>query len=467
MLKGISDLNSIWEKACDELKKKVSPQTFDHWFSPIVPVGIKEDSIVLGVSNDFFADWLKNNYEDLFVDALKTVSGREMKLQFEEGHLPPEDKQQTEKSSASAESQDKIQKEPAAVSTVAKPAPNCLRRHTFANFVVGEENRYAYTTALTAAQSPGGVYNPLYIYGGTGLGKTHLLQAVGHEVLQSNPKARIEYTTCEGFLNNYVDSLQQKKHGEFRGHYRNVDVLLIDDVHQLANKTQLQEEFFNTFNTLYNANKQVILTSDKQPCEIQGLEERLVSRFEGGITTEITAPGIETRLAILRMKQQDHLIKVGDDVLFFLASKISSSIRHLEGALRRLVVFSSVTHSKITIQKAEELLGKLIEEESSSRKVSVDSILKAVADYFDLRTHDLTGNRRPKNIAEPRMIAMYLARTLTEFSLPEIGSAFGGRNHATVIHAVKKVGADCEKNDDLKRTVSLLKRQIQQSGQLS
>ena len=459
MLKGISDVNIIWERACGELKKKVSLQTFEHWFSPIVPVAVKDGTITLGVSDDFFADWLRDYYEDIFLEALNIATGSEMKFHFEAGHEPPENKQKKEEAPAPKAKE----KTAAPTALIAKPAPNCLQRHTFANFVVGEENRYAYTMALTSAQSPGGEYNPLYIYGGTGLGKTHLLQAVGHEVLQRNPRARIEYTTCEAFLNNYVDSLQQKKHGEFRGHYRSVDVLLIDDVHQLANKTQLQEEFFNTFNTLHNGDKQIILTSDKQPCEIQGLEERLVSRFEWGITTEITAPGIETRLAILRMKQQEHLIKLDGDVLFYIASKISSSIRRLEGALLRLVAFSSaMSNCKITVQKAEELLGKLIEEESSSKKVSIDNIIKAVADYFELRAHDITGSRRPRNIAEPRMIAMYLTRNLTEFSLPEIGTAFGGRNHATVIHAVKKVGVDCEKDEDVRRTVSMLKRQIQQ-----
>jgi chromosomal replication initiator protein len=228
--------------------------------------------------------------------------------------------------------------------------------------------------------------------------------------------------------------------------------LLVDDVHQLANKTQLQEEFFNTFNSLYNSNKQIILTSDKQPCEIQGLEDRLVSRFEWGITTEITTPEIETRLAILRMKQEEHLIKLDDEVLFFIASRISSSIRRLEGALLRLVAFSSaMSNCKITIP----------EEEANNKKVSIENIQKTVADHFDLRVHDILGNKRPKNIAEPRMIAMYIARQVTDFSLPEIGLAFGGRNHATVIHAVKKIKSDCEKNENMKRTVSLLKRQVQ------
>jgi chromosomal replication initiator protein len=460
MLEESYDVNTAWGKACEILKKQICLETFDHWFQPIVPVNIDKKNIVLGVSDDFFASWFKDNYEDILADALKKAVGYDLDINFELGYYPEETEDEAEEETASAiepaETHSEAEKE------VTEPSlPNCLSRHTFGNSVVGEENRYAYTAAITAAQSPGGVYNPLYIYGGTGMGKTHLLQAVAYEVLQKNPRAVVEYITCEAFLNNYVDSLRNKKHAEFRNHIRRVDVLLVDDVHQLANKTQLQEEFFNTFNSLYNSNKQIILTSDKQPCEIKGLEDRLVSRFEWGITTEITTPEIETRLAILRMKQEEHLIKLDDEVLFFIASRISTSIRRLEGALLRLVAFSSATNCKITIPRAEELLSKLLEEEANNKKVSIENIQKTVADHFDLRVHDILGNKRPKNIAEPRMIAMYIARQITDFSLPEIGLAFGGRNHATVINAVKKIKAGCEKNENMKRTVSLLKRQVQ------
>lgn len=461
MLEESYDVKKAWMKTCDILKKQICLETFDHWFQPIVPVNIDDKNIVLGVSDDFFASWFRDNYEDILSEALKKAVGYDLAINFELGYYPEEIEtaEEIEESSSESSAANRTETERSAPEPT---IPNCLSRHTFGNFVVGEENRYAYTAAITAAQSPGGVYNPLYIYGGTGLGKTHLLQAVAYEVLQKNPRAVVEYITCETFLNNYVDSLRMKKHAEFRNHIRGLDVLLVDDVHQLANKTQLQEEFFNTFNSLYNSNKQIILTSDKQPCEIQGLEDRLVSRFEWGITTEITTPEIETRLAILRMKQEEHLIKLDDEVLFFIASRISSSIRRLEGALLRLVAFSSaMSNCKITIPKAEELLNKLLEEEANNKKVSIENIQKTVADHFDLRVHDILGNKRPKNIAEPRMIAMYLARQVTDFSLPEIGMAFGGRNHATVIHAVKKVKADCEKNENMKRTVSLLKRQVQ------
>ncbi len=459
MLEEKYDVNNAWKEACNIIKEHICGETFDHWFQPIVPIAIKDNSIILGVSDDFFADWFRDNYEDILSSALHKVIGEKTSIAFETGYSPEEKE---------IDLLDKVEavslKGMSVLETqvAAQAIPNCLLRHTFGNFVVGEENRYAYTAAITAAQTPGGVYNPLYIYGGTGLGKTHLLQAVAHEVLQANPKAVVEYITCEEFLNNYVDSLRMKKHSEFRNRIRQVDVLLVDDVHQLANKNQLQEEFFNTFNSLYNSNKQIILTSDKQPCEIHGLEDRLVSRFEWGITTEITTPELETRLAILRMKQEEHLVKLDDEILFFIASRISSSIRRLEGALLRLVAFSSaMSNCKITIAKAEELLSKLLEEEVSNKKVSIENIQKKVADHFDLHIHDILGSKRPKNIAGPRMIAMYLTRQLTDMSLPEIGMAFGGRNHATVIHAVKKVTSICNKDEDTKRTVALLKRQVQ------
>ena len=337
-----------------------------------------------------------------------------------------------------------------------------LARHTFANFVVGEENRYAYAAANTAANTPG-VYNPLYIYGGTGIGKTHLLQAVANQVLKKNSRAVVKYVTCEEFLNNYVDSLRSKRHSEFRSSVRKVDVILVDDVHMLANKTQLQEEFFNTFNSLYNENKQIILTSDKQPCEIVGLEDRLVSRFESGVTTEISAPGFETRLAILRMMQEDHLIKIEEEVLVFLANRISSSVRRLKGALLRLVAFASaMSNRKISLEDAESLLHKVIEEESASKIISIYSIQKAVADHFDIRVNDILSEKRPRNIAEPRMVAMYLCRKMTNHSFPEIGAAFG-KNHATIMNANKKIPELCLKNENMKRSISLIQRQLQQS----
>lgn len=461
MLECNSDIKELWGKVCAIARDRLSIESYEQWIHPIVPLSVKGAEITLGVSDDFFADWLTRQFGDIMDEALFHITGNSFEIKFKTGFMPEENDLIEELSSAATKKEDV--NDDASSSDIAhgNSLPNCLLRHTFSNFVVGEENRYAFTAAQTAAKSPG-VYNPLYIFGSTGMGKTHLLQAVAHEVLAADPSAVVNYITCEEFLNRYVDSLRLKKHSEFRNFVRGSDLLLVDDVHQLAGKSQLQEEFFNTFNTLYNSGKQIILTSDRQPSEIKGLEERLITRFEWGVTTEITAPCLETRLAILRTKQEEHMIKLDDEVLFFLAARITSSVRRLEGALLRLVAFSSaMSNCKITCQLAEELLDKVLEEEIVNQKISIENIQKKVAEYYDIRVHDLLGSKRPKNIAEPRMIAMYLTRKMTDHSYPEIGLAFGGRTHATVMHAEKKITAECRKNENLKRTIAMIQRQIQ------
>ena len=348
---------------------------------------------------------------------------------------------------------------------VARPpvtAPNCNSRYTFDNFVVGEENRYAFSAAHTAATAPG-TYNPLYVYGGTGMGKTHLMQAVANYVKTAHPEAVVRYTTCEGFLNEYVDSLKNHTSAEFRDHFRNVDLLLVDDVHNLSGKEGLQEEFFNTFNAIYNAGKQIMMTSDKQPSEIKGLEARLVSRFQSGLTVQITTPSYETRLAFLQMKQKGALVQLPDEFLVYMARRISSSIRALDGARMRLIAYASLvdtTVQPLTMPQVESLLNDLLNEEAERTKVSVDRILEVVAAHRNLKVHDLTGSKRTREIAESRMLAMYLSRNLTDQSLKDIGQAFGGRNHTTVIHAIKQVESDCETNEELKRTILTLKRKL-------
>ncbi len=457
-------VKEIWQAAARYLKNKLHAPTYNHWFKPIVPVSREKDTIVLGVSDDFFADWLKDNYSDLLNEAIKAATGKELAIKFEYGHLPSEHDHEP----VVAKPQPAVQAEPAgnvklSVSeekNLKSCTANLLSRYTLDKFVVGEENRYAFAAASTASKSPG-TYNPLYIYGVTGIGKTHLIQGVAHEILKKKPCTRVQYITCEEFLNRYVDALSERKHSHFRNWARKVDVLLVDDVHQLANKTQLQEEFFNTFNALYNENKQIILTSDKQPCEIVGLEQRLVSRFECGVTVEITPPSFETRLAILKQKQNEHLIKLDDEVLQFISSRITASIRRLEGALMRLVAFSSaMSNCHITVERAEDLLRNLLEEETASRKVTIENIQKAVAEYFEIRVTDILSDKRPKNIAEPRMVAMYLSRKLTERSYPEIGDAFG-KNHATIMHAEKKVIERSKQDESFRMALSTIQRQLQ------
>ncbi len=467
---------TLWKQACAAIRMKVPAHVFTQWFEEIVPVRMEMEKdgrkIILGVSDEIYEGWLRDNFADIIAEGLQSACGDAVSFDIEIGHkaeAAPEPVPEPETAAAMEavpELELEAKAEPESMPAAGDGnAPNCLPGYTFDNFIVGEENRYAYSAALTAAQKPGS-FNPLYIYGSTGMGKTHLMQAVANYVHASNPRAVVRYVTCEAFLNAYLDSLRThsafKSHFEFRNHFREVDVLLIDDVHQLGGKDQIQEEFFNTFNTLYNAGKQIILTSDKQPSEIRGLESRLVTRFESGVTTQITSPTtFETRLSILQYEQRDQRVKLSPDVIHYVAERISSSIRTLKGALMRLVAYSSMEGHAIPMSEAEGILADMLDKEAENRKVTVDRIQQIVAEQFQLRVSDLTGSKRPKNIAEPRMMAMFFAREMTELSLMDIGNAFGGRNHATVLHAVTHVKKMSEKDEDFRRSLSSLKRKIQ------
>ena len=478
------DASRLWNEACEHIRAKVPAHVFTQWFEGIVPLRMEREGreIVLGVSDDMYAQWLEMNYSDILEEGLTEVLDS-CTYSLETGHQPcfrEEEKPEQESGNAEFEEDREdtgVDEETSsceeAVSSgssgetlsASQTAPNCLPSYTFDNFIVGEENRYAYSAAFTAAREPG-KFNPLYIYGSTGMGKTHLIQAVANQVHAANPSAVVRYITCEAFLNAYLDSLRThstfKSHFEFRNYFREVDVLLVDDVHQLGGKDQIQEEFFNTFNTLYNAGKQIILTSDKQPSEIRGLEARLVSRFESGVTTQITSPTtFETRLSILQHEQDTQQVKLSPDVIHYVAERISSSIRTLKGALMRLVAYSSISGRAVPMGEAEGILADMLDQEAETRKVTINRIQEVVAEHFQLRISDLTGSKRPKNIAEPRMIAMYFSRELTELSLIDIGNSFGGRNHATVLHAVSQVKKLCEKSEDFRRTLTGVKRKIQ------
>lgn len=445
----------IWKQSKRFLRKILNAEIYERWINGIVPISISDDSVEMGVPDEFFADWLHTHFEDLILDALKKVAGNDFTISYKTGFFPEERTAKPKKK--------RLPQENTSDNAVKfSPAPNCHSRHTFSNFVVGPENQFAHAAAMGIVGTSNISANPLFIYGGTGLGKTHLLQAVAHEATQSYPDSIVEYISCEDFLNLYVDSLRMNRHSDFRNRFRKADFLLIDDIHFLAKKTQLQEEFFNTFNRLHNEDKKIIMTSDKRPSEINGLETRLVSRFVSGLTVDIQPLGVETRLAILRKKQEEHLIKFDNEILSFIANNIVSNVRKLEGALTRLLTYSSLTGKRITVELAEQILSPLLEEETVSR-LSVDMIQKKVAEYFDLRVSDLTGNKRPKNIAIPRMIAMYLCRKMTSKSLPEIGDSFA-RNHATVIHAVNRIKEDRAANESLNRSLALLERQLQQQG---
>ncbi|HCE46139.1 MAG TPA: chromosomal replication initiator protein DnaA [Lentisphaeria bacterium] len=457
MRKGI-EIDQAWISACVNIKDEIKDlETFNRWIEIITPVSSKADKVVLGVPNDFTARWIQEHFEDIISNALKTVLGKSVRIKFETGHEPPaRHEQHLEKRSAAAADR----KHQALSSFEASSAPNCNQRFTFNNFVVGPENSLAYEAALSVMQPKSGLsVNPLFIYSSPGLGKTHLLQAVANEAMKINRRHVVEYLRCEDFLNMYTDSIRTKNHHSFRDRFRKVDYLLIDDIHFLAGKKNLQEEFFNTFNKLHNEDKKILLTSDKTPAEINGLEHRLISRFVSGLIVEITPFSEETKFAILRKKQEEHLIKFDDKVLWFIAQNTNPDVRKLEGALRRLILYSSVRKIEIDLSIAQEVLKDFLAEMAAVR-LTVETIQKKVADYFDLRVSDLTSNKRPANIAGPRMVAMYLCRKMTDKSLLEIGEAFG-RNHATVIHAYNKIEREFSSDEQMKRKISQLESRLQ------
>ena len=447
----------VWAVALERLSANaaVSEVLYKQWMIPLLPVRLEEDNcLVLGVSDDLIGGFINDSYGKFIAEALRDINGVDYVYKFEAGHQPQ----------AAEESVPEMAVETPAIAPVQSPAArnsigSVSGSYTFENFVVGEENRYAYAAACRAAEKPG-LFNPLYIYGNTGTGKTHLLQAIAHDAQKRYPNMVVRYATCEEILNCYVESLNSHQYGTFRSLLRDADMLLVDDIHVLGGKGHLQEQFFNAFNALYHENKQIILTSDKRPSEIAGLEARLISRFESGVTTEIYAPGLEIRIAILKGMQQDFMMHFEDSILEFIASRISSNVRRLRGALMQLLTrISFEKDTPVTIEWVDSVLHAVFEEEFTSQHITVDEIQKKVAEYFNLRVSDLLSSKRPKSIAEPRMVAMYLARKLTSASFPQIGHAFE-RNHATIMNAWSKVPELCEKDEELRRAVAVLERQI-------
>jgi chromosomal replication initiator protein len=335
-------------------------------------------------------------------------------------------------------------------------------KYTFASFVIGNSNRFAHAASLAVAESPAKAYNPLFIYGGVGLGKTHLMHAIGHYVLQNNSNAKVVYVSSEKFTNELINAIRDDKNEEFRNKYRNVDILLIDDIQFIAGKERTQEEFFHTFNALHDANKQIILSSDRPPKEIPTLEDRLRSRFEWGLIADIQAPDFETRMAILKKKADVEKLNVANEVMVYIATKIKSNIRELEGALIRIVAYSSLTNRPITVELASEALKDIISNKQN-RNVTIDVIQDVVAGYFNLRIEDLKSQRRTRNVAYPRQIAMYLSRKLTDMSLPKIGEEFGGRDHTTVIHAYEKISDSLNTDESLQHTVNDITKKLTQN----
>ena len=446
----------VWVSVQNSLQSLVSPELYKLWFQSIRPRKLDQDCLTLEVENDFCEVWLEKNYLDLIREKAILASGRPIKVRLVVGNSQQPNVTEDAMRSVTPKAEPEL---------VEKATPNATRelhfnpRNTFDTFVVGGNNQFAHGAALAVAQAPGKSYNPLFLYGGVGLGKTHLLHAIGQHVASHRKAARVAYVSSEKFTNEFIDAIQNNNLMRFRKRYRQTDVLLIDDIQFLSGKERIQEEFFHTFNALHEAHKQIVLTCDRPPNEIQGLEQRLVSRFEWGLSTDLQPPDVETRVAILRKKEKMLGVRLPDDVINFVAERIRTNIRRLEGALTRVACYVSLTNTGITVERTEALLRELLQEEGR-HTISIESIQKRVAEHFDIRIADMTSRRRPENIAFPRQIAMYLARQLTDSSLNVIGEAFGGRDHGTVLHAFRLVKGRMEVDGHVRQTVSFLEKQL-------
>ena len=450
----------IWTQASDTLRSMVNPDLFNLWFDPIQLDSIEENSATLKVPNEFCAVWLKDNYKELLQDVLSHITGNKLTVQFEINSESAPSKTAPKQPSGSR----KPTRAKSATTTRADKNRDSMEKlfnpkNTFSTFVVGDNNSFAHAAALAVAQSPGRSYNPLFLYGGVGLGKTHLLHAIAHYALEENPRLKVSYLSSEKFTNKYIDAIQNNELAKFRRTYRKTDILLIDDIQFLAGKERIQEEFFHTFNALHEAHKQIVMTCDRPANEIKNLEHRLVSRFEWGLVTDMQPPDYETRLAILRKKAASIDVQVPEDVVALLAKRIRSNIRRLEGALIRVSSYQSLTGKPMTSSDVEGLLKDLFHEEGRT-VISIDQIQKRVAEHYDIRLADMTSRRRPENIAFPRQVAMFLSRELTGKSLNSIGEAFGGRDHGTVLHACRLVRDRMEVDMDVRQAVRYLEGQI-------
>jgi len=453
----------IWNRAVKKLKSMLNDEVYKLWFNPIVPLEIENNVLILQVANDFCEVWLKDNYHQLLEEVVSGSSDERLGIAYKVGSAKASSVKRDTKPSApnaSISEKSKSLNDSLKPENKSVPASNGFNPlYTFDSFVIGGNNRMAHSASLAVAQSPGKSYNPLFLYGGVGLGKTHLLHAIGHHVLSKKPNARVAYLSCEKFTNEFIDGIQNNQLVKFRKRYRLTDVLLIDDIQFLSGKERIQEEFFHTFNALHEAHKQIVLSSDRPACEIDGLEQRLSSRFEWGLSADLQAPDVETRLAILLKKKKFLDVDLPRDVVEFIANNIRANIRRLEGALLREAAFASLTKQDLTVELAEQLLRDALQEEGRAT-VNIDDIQKKVAEHYDIRLADMTSRRRPEYIAFPRQIAMYLSRQLTESSLNVIGTAFGGRDHGTVMHACRLVKDRMEMDASVRQAVSYLERHL-------
>ncbi len=444
-----NELSDIWDKTLNIIKAELTEVSFNTWLKCLEPLYMNGDTIVIGVPNDFTKSILEARYQNLILNALKLVTSKKYTVEFILNN------EQNIKS-LNVKNKNNEPKNTSDDSNWQLLNP----KYTFDTFVIGNSNRFAHAASLAVAEAPAKAYNPLFIYGGVGLGKTHLMHAIGHYILDNTPKLKVVYVSSEKFTNELINSIKDDKNVMFRNKYRNIDVLLIDDIQFIAGKESTQEEFFHTFNDLYEANKQIIISSDRPPKEIPTLEDRLRSRFEWGLIADIQPPDFETRIAILKKKADVDNLNIPNDVMVYIANRIQSNIRELEGALNRIVAYSSLVNKEISIDLANEALKDIIS--NKTKVITVGLIQDVVASYYNLRIDDFKSKRRTRNVAFPRQIAMYLTRKYTDLSLPKIGEEFGGRDHTTVIHAYEKITQELNSDSNLRDTINELSKKLGQ-----
>jgi chromosomal replication initiator protein len=447
----------IWDEIASGIRPHVSADAFQRWFATIDLVHADELALTFEVPNTIYQLWIESNYLNLVEAAALAVLGSPRAIKF---RVSENGKTMKAPEPTFEPSDDQLQVRIQEKESESASNHGMNPRNSFETFVVGSNNQFAHAAALAVAQSPAKTYNPLFIYGGVGLGKTHLMQAIGQQVMERKKNFKVMYLSSEKFTNEFIDAIQHNTLVKFRKRYRQSDLLLIDDIHFLAGKERSQEEFFHTFNTLFDGRKQIVMSSDRPASEIANLEQRLVSRFEWGLTAELQPPDIETRMAILRKKVQILHVQLSQEILEFLAQRVRTNVRRLEGALMRVASYVSLSGREISRETVEQLLRDILQEEAK-KIVTIDQIQKKVAEHFDVRLADMTSKRRPANIAFPRQIAMYLARRHTKSSLNEIGDAFGGRDHGTVLHAFKAVSARMKKEDQVRQLILLLDTQLE------
>ena len=444
----------IWQETLEIIKRDISPQNFSTWLKPISFREINKDIVTLEVPNRFIKDWITDNYLKYIEKTMSEIGTVNYRINIKVNSNITKDKAVEIRDLPTENKSIKV----SVNNDQTEVSSNINPKYTFDSFVSGPSNQFAHAAALAVANNPATTYNPLFIYGGVGLGKTHIVNAIGNEIINKNNGLKIGYYSSEKFTNELINSLRHAKMDEFRNKFRSIDVLLIDDIQFIAGKKSTQEEFFHTFNALYESHKQIVVTSDKFPKEMPELEERLRSRFEWGLIADIQAPDTETKQAILKMKADQNNITLPEDVSFFLASSVTSNVRELEGYLIRIGAFSSLTSTSINLEMAKNILKDIIVEQN--KEITIENIQKFIANYYQIKVLDLKSPKRLKNLVLPRQIAMYICRKLTSSSYPEIGAKFGGKDHSTVIHAIKKIEKNMADDVQLKSTVEKLTNSI-------